>query len=443
MKRDSRLRKFCYLSIGSSIIVAVGFVVGATVLQAKKAAIGTESEDLDALARSRFSVPTSAPAAVSATLGHSPDVVSLRSLYPEKLHSHHPDDRFKKIRVTSPVNAQYERSIAQWIESAAAGDYPEELTSGEAVLAGACPKQGYLRLGGTHDSKSPTGWMVCMPLLPTHGLRHADQLHQPYTGKCASLSEAGLCVPVKTTVPVPPQSSTQDCVVYSFGIGEEDTFEQHLAFDTHCTVHAFDPVPAVHNWIKRRDESVALLRRRGSRADVHASFNRILTAQGVRTPSWQSALNKGYYLSMAERNTDNPVRFHPWGLADSDFTGTLNNSWSKGSAKAGTFKTLQTIMEELGHQRVDILKLDIEGFEWGILSQILDPHLGIRQLMLEMHFGGAQQWIEALRAVKAAGFELYYSERLRYHGRGCKRSRRDPLCRGGLQEVSFVRRFAT
>ena len=44
--------------------------------------------------------------------------------------------------------------------------------------------------------------------------------------------------------------------------------------------------------------------------------------------------------------------------------------------------SLETIMEELGHSWVDVLKVDIEGFEWGVLEALVgsDEPLPFTQL---------------------------------------------------------------
>ena len=49
--------------------------------------------------------------------------------------------------------------------------------------------------------------------------------------------------------------------------------------------------------------------------------------------------------------------------------------------------TLDTIMEELGHAWLDVLKVDIEGFEWGVLETLVgqDEPLPFTQLQVRAH----------------------------------------------------------
>eukprot|EP01062_Namystynia_karyoxenos_P077876 TRINITY_DN7935_c3_g1_i1.p1 TRINITY_DN7935_c3_g1~~TRINITY_DN7935_c3_g1_i1.p1 ORF type:complete len:488 (+),score=121.41 TRINITY_DN7935_c3_g1_i1:74-1537(+) len=343
---------------------------------------------------------------------------------------------------------EWDASCAAWAAAAQPGDYPEPLTTGQ-VARGACGWN--FRFGGSPDSKSPTGWVICESDIPS--ARRWPQPPRPrrhtraFPGDCRT-GPGGTCMPRPRQEEGPPGAGgdgAAPCVVYSFGVGEEDSFEQHLAHDTSCEVHAFDPVPAVREWAQARDLAARLLRGPSPKPrEVDQAMSRILEAQGVkRTGSaswWRTPLNGGYYVNMAAANEANPVAFHPWGLAQSDGEQrAIQNSWSRGEAQQGTFRSFAAIMQELGHKRVDIVKLDVETAEWSVLEQLLDPRLGIRQLLVEMHFGGAGQWVTALRALRAGGFRPFHAERLRYHGRGCRKSRVDPKCRGALQEVAFIR----
>ena len=47
-------------------------------------------------------------------------------------------------------------------------------------------------------------------------------------------------------------------------------------------------------------------------------------------------------------------------------------------------------VEELGHKNVgiDVFKCDCEGCEYRVGSAFWDPEIGIKQMQLEVHFGG-------------------------------------------------------
>jgi FkbM family methyltransferase len=68
-------------------------------------------------------------------------------------------------------------------------------------------------------------------------------------------------------------------------------------------------------------------------------------------------------------------------------------------------RSLPSLMRELGHERIDLLKLDIEGAEYEVLDTVQD--LGVSVLCVEMHpTRGTRPAVQAFRALQAAGFRL-------------------------------------
>ena len=65
-------------------------------------------------------------------------------------------------------------------------------------------------------------------------------------------------------------------------------------------------------------------------------------------------------------------------------------------------KKLSTIMKELGHQWVDVLKIDIEGNEWPVLEGMIKDKEPLMFTQMQVHYSPAS----AL---------LTYSEILRMH----------------------------
>ena len=69
----------------------------------------------------------------------------------------------------------------------------------------------------------------------------------------------------------------------------------------------------------------------------------------------------------------------------------IQNNGADGKHAQDSFKlpvkTLKTIMRELGHDHIDVLKLDVEGSEFLFLEEALDTYSlgGVDQLSLEWH----------------------------------------------------------
>ena len=117
--------------------------------------------------------------------------------------------------------------------------------------------------------------------------------------------------------------------------------------------------------------------------------------------------------------------FHSYGLCAS------GDSFS---AKGQQFpcKGLPAIMGELGHQHVDILKMDVEGAEWEVISKTDWRALKIGQLLVEVHdFGGAYPLSALIRdyfgKLESAGFMQFSIE---------------PVCPGcgGQYELAWLHR---
>jgi hypothetical protein len=80
-------------------------------------------------------------------------------------------------------------------------------------------------------------------------------------------------------------------------------------------------------------------------------------------------------------------------------------------------RTLTSIMAELGHTHIDILKMDIEGAEWDVLTDASRPLPSIGQLLVEVHEKREKtvsQRVSSLTALfnnlEANGLRLFHQE---------------------------------
>eukprot|EP00965_Chrysotila_dentata_P022589 748062-Pleurochrysis_carterae.AAC.1 len=146
------------------------------------------------------------------------------------------------------------------------------------------------------------------------------------------------------------------CIVYSLGTRENPSFDVAMAAYG-CEVHSFDPT---------------------------------LEQQGLKTAA---LLGKSSFK----------VTFHDVGIGGRSMAyapGTAPWQWPglgygrESNSKKWTLRTLESLMRELGHAKVDVLKMDVEGAEWPLLEHLLSSgHLRkllssgglIRQIILEIH----------------------------------------------------------
>lgn len=125
---------------------------------------------------------------------------------------------------------------------------------------------------------------------------------------------------------------SDDCVVYSFGSNDEFSFEMAVhEFNPTCTLHTFDPT----------------------------------VPQPAHRPPF--------------------VHYHAWGLGTTD---AHNKSM-------GSYFTLPDIMRRLGHDHVNVLKVDCEGCELDFWTLDTPPGT-VHQLQVEVHWDGRPQRVHDL-----------------------------------------------
>jgi FkbM family methyltransferase len=163
-----------------------------------------------------------------------------------------------------------------------------------------------------------------------------------------------------------------DAVVYSGGVGEGIHFEEELIRRFGVKIHIFDPSPVA-----------------------------------VRT--------------MALVNSDR-LLFKPVGLAASTAAsfsiggGTDSSTWLKaGGSESLPCTSVAREMEMNGHDSIDLLKIDIEGFEYEVLESCMAKGIPIKQICVEFHDFFPEipraKTREMIRALKSHGFDLIHRHR--------------------------------
>jgi FkbM family methyltransferase len=165
--------------------------------------------------------------------------------------------------------------------------------------------------------------------------------------------------------------------VISAGVGEDVSFDLALIEKYGCTIHALDPTPKSIQWVR---ENI-----RDPRFVLHACA---LSASDE--PLRLFLPTKDIYVSAscrAGRHTSNEYVDVP-------------------------AVTLPAFLDQLGFDEVDVLKMDIEGAEYGVIEHGLRSGAfdRVRQLLIEFHhyhpvFGiGATR--RAVRALRDAGWRI-------------------------------------
>jgi FkbM family methyltransferase len=166
-------------------------------------------------------------------------------------------------------------------------------------------------------------------------------------------------------------------VIYSFGVGEDISFDLALIERFGATVHAFDPTPKAIRWVKGR-----------SLPPQFRFFELgIAGHDGVAT----FALPRPDYVSYAF-SSESP-----------DGERVIQASVNR----------LATIMRRLGHSHIDVLKMDVEGAEYTVIDDLAQSGIPIGQLLVEFHhtLGNRRdlaQTARAIRQIGAMGMRLFH-----------------------------------
>ncbi|MFD1768149.1 FkbM family methyltransferase [Sphingobacterium suaedae] len=150
---------------------------------------------------------------------------------------------------------------------------------------------------------------------------------------------------------VHPTPLDHNAIVYSFGIGEDISFDTAMIAEHGCQVFGFDPTPKSIDWLKTQ-----------------------------RTPE-----NFHFYSYGLGEKTEEVTFFLPKNkthVSGSIFGHQLVNDDDYISVP---LKSFPDIIKETGHTKIDVLKMDIEGSEYVVIDSILKSGIPIGQLLLETH----------------------------------------------------------
>jgi len=143
--------------------------------------------------------------------------------------------------------------------------------------------------------------------------------------------------------------------VYSIGSNNDFTFEQHVHKDIHqdCDIHTFD---------------------------------------------------FGDYADGA-KEAGGKITYHQYGLGTDET-----------DAKGNSFKSLSTVIEELGHQNrvIDIFKIDCEGCEWRTAEKWFEAaikhNVMIRQIQVEVHANTPKAMHDFFDLMYDNGYVIFHKE---------------------------------
>lgn len=174
-----------------------------------------------------------------------------------------------------------------------------------------------------------------------------------------------------------PSTITADSVVYSFGIGEDISFDLELIRQFGVTVQAFDPTERSVKWLGSQDLDHRFIHHRFGLAAFDGKLE-IFPPQNVDHVSFS----------------------------------VVQHAQTSGSQTTIPVKCLTTIVNELGHDQIEILKMDIEGAEYDVIKSLRECPVLPRQLLVEFHHRfpeiGPQKTRQAIQTLKELEYRIFH-----------------------------------
>jgi FkbM family methyltransferase len=147
---------------------------------------------------------------------------------------------------------------------------------------------------------------------------------------------------------VPEALVRADAVCYCAGVGEDISFDLALMERFGCEVHAFDPTPRAIDFVRQNAAAV-------SRFHFHP-------------------------VGLWER--DEQLRFYAPSNPAHVSHSVMNLQQTDAFFEAPC-RSLTSLMKQLGHARIDLLKLDVEGAEQRVIAAMLRDHVPVKVLCVE------------------------------------------------------------
>lgn len=174
---------------------------------------------------------------------------------------------------------------------------------------------------------------------------------------------------------IPEDLLNADSIVYCAGAGEDISFDTVVAEQYACTVQVFDPTPRAIAYVKKQKEALP-----------------------------QKTSDKLLMNEFGLFDTDTTLKFYA-PKDEAHVSHSVTNLQHTDNFFEAKVRSLKSIMAELGHNHIDLLKIDIEGAEYGVIDDILNNSYAIKTLCVEFH-NPAQKMVNAIKRLQQAGYSV-------------------------------------
>jgi FkbM family methyltransferase len=171
-----------------------------------------------------------------------------------------------------------------------------------------------------------------------------------------------------------PGDLSPDSVVYSLGVGNEIQFDLSLIEKFSVNVYAFDPTPESIAWISN-----------------------------------QKLPEQFHFIDCGVMDYDGVAQFQQFDGVQ--FGTKILTSRDSRVVELKVFR-LATIMKNLNHTKIDLLKINIEGGEYAVIADLLGSNLDVKQIVVEFHHRlpgySLQQTKQAVQSLNNKGYKTLH-----------------------------------
>ena len=174
-----------------------------------------------------------------------------------------------------------------------------------------------------------------------------------------------------------PDFINSDSIIYSFGIGEDISFDETVIKEHNATIYAFDPTPKSIEWLKNNISSDKFIFHKYGLSNKTGKMD--------------------FYLPKNEDHVSGSLVMQT--VVDEERKISVN------------MKSIRDIIKDLKHDRIDILKMDIEGAEYDVIDDILSVDIPIAQILIEFHSrffaSGTEMTKNTIQKLRENGYIIY------------------------------------
>ena len=180
-------------------------------------------------------------------------------------------------------------------------------------------------------------------------------------------------------------------IIYSLGLGQDISFDMAIIERFGVEVHGFDPTPKAGEFIAERRIHPPLL-------SDKFKFNAIGIWDSDSTLRFFEPKTRGWVGSYSALNLQGTDEFIEVPC-----------------------RALSTLMQERGHDHIDVLKMDIEGAEYRAINHVLDKSIPVRWLCVEFDQPVPLSTTRAMiNRLMEHGFVLRWVERWNFTFENCR-----------------------